>query len=145
MNKSLTVAKTDFKNALDLKFVKWGLVMSAAFAPILIIIMFASLIAIIPPGEMGLIMMLLGPMVPAFIAIFSIIPTSMISANALVGEREMKTMEPLLCTPLTDRELLWGKTMAGAIPSLIILASSTIASVVGVAVVTLVMGVPILI
>jgi len=35
--------------------------------------------------------------------------------------------------------------MAGAIPSLIILASSTIASVVGVAVVTLVMGVPILI
>ncbi|MHA1862892.1 MAG: hypothetical protein ACTSWA_03910, partial [Candidatus Thorarchaeota archaeon] len=49
------------------------------------------------------------------------------------------------CTPLTDKELLLGKTMAGAIPSLIILASSTIASVVGVAVVTLVMGVPILI
>jgi len=145
MNKSLTVAKTDFKNALDLKFVKWGLVMSAAFAPILIILMFASLIAIIPSGEMGLIMMLLGPMVPAFIAIFSIIPTSMISANALVGEREMKTMEPLLCTPLTDKELLLGKTLAGAIPSLIILATSTIASVVGVAVVTLVMGVPILI
>ena len=145
MNKSLTVAKTDFKNALDLKFVKYGLIMSAAFAPILIIIMFASLIAIIPPGEMSLIMMLLGPMVPGFIAIFSIIPTTMISANALVGEREMKTLEPLLCTPLTDKELLLGKTMAGAIPSLIILASSTIASVVGVAVVTLVMGVPILI
>jgi len=145
MRKSLTVAKTDYKNALDLKFVKWGLIMSSAFAPILIIIMFGSIIAILPPGEMGLIMLLLGPMVPGFIAIFSIIPTSMISANALVGEREMNTMEPLLCTPLTDKELLLGKTMAGAIPSLIILASSTIASVVGVAALTIIMGFPMLI
>ena len=145
MRKSLTVAKTDYKNALDLKFVKWGLVMSSAFAPILIILMFGSIIAFLPPGEMGLIMLLLGPIVPGFIAIFSIIPTSMISANALVGEREMNTMEPLLCTPLTDKELLLGKTLAGAIPSLIILVSSTIASVVGVAALTIIMGYPVLI
>ncbi|MHA2395503.1 MAG: ABC transporter permease subunit, partial [Candidatus Thorarchaeota archaeon] len=145
MKKSLTVAKTDFKNALDLKFVKMGLIMSAAFAPAMIILMFVSLIGVIPPSEFGFVMVLLGPMVPSLLGIFSIIPTTMISANALVGEREMNTLEPLLCTPLTDRELLMGKTMAGAIPSLIILASSTIASVVAVAVLTVAMGFPMLI
>jgi ABC-type Na+ efflux pump permease subunit len=145
MRKSLIVAKTDFKNALDLKFVKMGMILSAGFAPVMIIIMYVSLIAIIPPSDFGMMMLLLGPMVPAFLGIFSIIPTTMISANALVGEREMNTLEPLLCTPLTDRELLWGKTMAGAVPSLIILISSTIASVVSVAVLTVAMGYPMLI
>ena len=145
MSRSMTVAMTDFKNALDLKFVKYGLIMSAAFAPVLIILMIGGLLLIIPPSEIEFTMLFLGPMVPAFLGIFSIIPTTMISANALVGEREMNTLEPLLCTPLTDRELLWGKTMAGALPSLIILVSSTVASVAGVAILTLVMGVPILI
>ena len=145
MRKSLTVAKTDFKNALDLKFVKIGLIMSIAFGPVMIILLFVSLIPIIPPSEMAMLMVILGPMVPAIIGIFAIIPTTMISANALVGEREMNTLEPLLCTPLTDRELLLGKTMAGAIPSLIILVSSTVASVVGVAVLTVAMGYPMII
>ncbi|MHA1963168.1 MAG: ABC transporter permease subunit [Candidatus Thorarchaeota archaeon] len=145
MRKSLTVAKTDFKNALDLRFVKMGLILSAAFGPVMIILMFVSLVAVIPPSEMAMITTLLGPMVPAFLGIFAIIPTTMISANALVGEREMNTLEPLLCTPLTDRELLWGKTMAGVIPSLIILVSSTIVSVVVVAVLTVAMGFPMVI
>ncbi|TET08254.1 MAG: hypothetical protein E3J86_11090 [Candidatus Thorarchaeota archaeon] len=145
MRKSITVAKTDFKNALDLRFVKLGLVMSVAFGPVMIILMFVSLMAIVPPAEFGIVLMLLGPIVPSILGIFSIIPTTMIAANALVGEREMNTLEPLLCTPLTDRELLWGKTMAGAIPSLIILVSSTIASVVGVAVLSVAMGFPMLI
>ena len=145
MRKSLTVAKTDFKNALDLRFVKMGLVMSIAFGPVMIIIMFVSLAAVIPPSEMGFLMAILGPMVPAFLGIFAIIPTTMISANALVGEREQNTLEPLLCTPLTDRELLLGKTLAGAIPSLIILVASSIASVVGVAVLTVAMGFPMVI
>ncbi|MHA1943326.1 MAG: ABC transporter permease subunit [Candidatus Thorarchaeota archaeon] len=144
MRKSLTVAKTDFKNALDLKFVKLGLIMSAAFAPVFIIILVVSLVAVIPPAEFGIVQLLLGPIIAPIIGIFSIIPTTMIAANALVGEREMNTLEPLLCTPLTDRELLLGKTFAGAIPSLLILASSTIISVVGVAILTLSMGFPML-
>jgi ABC-type Na+ efflux pump permease subunit len=140
--KYLTVAKTDFKNALDLRFVKMGLVLSVAFAPVMIILMFVSLITLVPPSEFPFVVGFLSPMVPAFLGIFSIIPTTMISANALVGEREQNTLEPLLCTPLTDRELLLGKTLAGAIPSLLILLSSTIISVVGVAVLTLAMGYP---
>ncbi len=145
MKKSITVAKTDFKNALDLRFVKMGLIMSIAFGPVMIILMFVSLVPFIPPSEMALLMGILGPMVPAFLGIFAIIPTTMISANALVGEREQNTLEPLLCTPLTDRELLMGKTFAGAVPSLIILVASTVASVVGVAVLTVAMGFPMII
>ncbi len=145
MKKSLTVAKTDFKNALDLRFVKMGLIMSVAFGPVMLIFMYVSLMALIPPSEFGIILAVLGPIGPSLLGIFAIIPTTMISANALVGEREMNTLEPLLCTPLSDRELLWGKTLSGAIPSLIILVSSTIASVVGVAVLTVAMGYPMLI
>jgi ABC-type Na+ efflux pump permease subunit len=145
MRKSITVAKTDFKNALDLRFVKLGLIMSVAFGPVMIIFMFVSLLAIVPLAEFGIVLAVLGPIVPSILGIFAIIPTTMIAANALVGEREMNTLEPLLCTPLTDRELLWGKTMAGAIPSLIILVCSTVVSVVGVAVLTIAMGFPMLI
>ncbi len=145
MRKSITVAKTDFKNALDLRFVKLGLIMSIAFGPGMIIFMFVSLLALVPLAEFGIVIAVLGPIVPSILGIFSIIPTTMIAANALVGEREMNTLEPLLCTPLTDRQLLWGKTMAGAIPSLIILVASTIVSVVGVAVLSIAMGFPMLI
>jgi ABC-type Na+ efflux pump permease subunit len=141
----MTVAMTDFKNALDLRFVKMGLIMSVAFGPAMVILMVGALIFTVPPSEFAFAMLFLGPIVPAFLGLFSIIPTTMISANALVGEREMNTLEPLLCTPLTDRELLWGKTMAGAIPSLIILVCSTVISVVSIALLTLVMGYPILI
>ncbi|MFW9980814.1 MAG: ABC transporter permease subunit [Candidatus Thorarchaeota archaeon] len=145
MSRWVTVAKTDFKNALDLKFVKYGLILSAAFAPILIILMIGGLLLVVPPAEMAFVMVLFTPIVPAFLGIFSIIPTTMISANALVGEREMNTLEPLLCTPLTDRELLWGKTMAAAIPSLIILVSSTVASVLGIAILSIALGMPVII
>jgi ABC-type Na+ efflux pump permease subunit len=141
----MIVARTDFKNALNLRFVKYGLILASAFGPLINIIMVVSIVAVVPPGESALIMALLGPMVPALLGIFAIIPTTMISANALVGEREMNTLEPLLCTPLTDQQLLWGKTLAGAIPSLIILVSSTVATVVGVAVLTLAMGFPMII
>ena len=145
MKKSLTVARTDFKNALELRFVKMGLIMATAFGPALNILLVVPLVALVPASEMALVMGIIGPMVPAMIGIFAIIPTTMISANALVGEREQNTLEPLLCTPLTDRELLMGKTLAGAIPSLIILVSSAIVSVVGVAVLTVAMGFPMII
>ena len=145
MRKSLTVAKVDFKNALELRFVKMGLIMSAAFGPAMNILLVVTLVTIIPPSEAGMFMLVVGPMIPSLIGLFAIIPTTMISANALVGEREQNTLEPLLCTPLTDRELLWGKTLAGAIPSLIILVTSTVASIVGVMVILVAMGFPIFI
>ncbi|MFW9848165.1 MAG: ABC transporter permease subunit [Candidatus Thorarchaeota archaeon] len=144
MSKSMVVAITDFKNALKLRFIKMGMVMSAAFGPIMVIGMTVILAVSVPPSEFSMVTGFLVPMIGGFLGLFAIIPTTMISANALVGEREMNTLEPLLCTPLTDRELLWGKTLASALPSLIILVSSVAATSIGTNVILFVLGYPLI-
>ncbi|MHA1588164.1 MAG: hypothetical protein ACTSV9_05235, partial [Candidatus Thorarchaeota archaeon] len=47
------------------------------------------------------------------------------------------TLEPLLCTPLTDRELLWGKTLSSVLICGAILVLSTLASTIGIAAILL--------
>jgi ABC-2 type transport system permease protein len=58
------------------------------------------------------------------LGMMAIMPAALISANALVGEREQNTLEPLLSTPLTDRELLIGKLLSSFIPSFVLLLGS---------------------
>jgi ABC-2 type transport system permease protein len=51
---------------------------------------------------------------------FMIVPLMMaalISANAIVGEKERKTLETLLCTPLTNRELIVAKLLVSFLPA----------------------------
>ncbi|MDF1541207.1 MAG: ABC transporter permease subunit [Candidatus Thorarchaeota archaeon] len=144
MNKSMVVALTDFKIAMNLRFVKWGIVLGAIFGPVISVFMILSFVTLVPASEFPMLWAIMGPYIPAMIAIFAIIPTSMISANALVGEREMNTLEPLLCTPLTDRELLWGKTLTSAIPGLLILISSTVITTVASLVIFVVMDFPLM-
>ena len=50
---------------------------------------------------------LLSPMLP----IVPLMTASVIAADAIAGERERKTLEGLLLTPLTDRELLAAKLL----------------------------------
>jgi len=80
---------------------------------------------------------ILMPMAAAMLAMFCVIPATMISANALVGEREQNTLEPLLCTPLTDRELLWGKTLSSVLICGAILVVSILVSTIGIAAILL--------
>lgn len=47
--------------------------------------------------------------IPVFVAVYSII-----------GEKQQRTLEPLLATPISTWELLLGKTLAGAIPAVLI-------------------------
>jgi ABC-type Na+ efflux pump permease subunit len=51
-----------------------------------------------------------------FFVIPAILPAA-IAAYTVVGEREQGTLESLLITPITDRELLRGKALAAAIPT----------------------------
>jgi ABC-type Na+ efflux pump permease subunit len=76
----------------------------------------------------------------ALLTVMSVIPAGLIAANALVGERESKTLEPLLCTPLTDRELILGKTLSSLLPCLAILFGGTLASAIGVNIIMIVTG-----
>lgn len=54
--------------------------------------------------------------IPMFLMIPVALPTS-ISAYSIVGEREAKTIEPLLATPITNAELLVGKSLTAFIVS----------------------------
>ena len=59
----------------------------------------------------------------SFLPIFMIIPlmlSSVIAANAIVGEKERKTLEILLYTPLTNRELLAAKLLSSFLPAFFI-------------------------
>jgi ABC-2 type transport system permease protein len=56
-----------------------------------------------------------------FLPMFMIIPVMMatlVSANAIVGEKERKTLETLLSTPLTNRELIVAKLLVSFLPAI---------------------------
>src|SRR6266508_510766 len=62
-----------------------------------------------PIGEALLFLQLIPVMLPTTIA-----------AYAVIGEREQGTLEPVLTTPVTDRELLAGKAVAAVLPAVAI-------------------------
>ncbi len=56
-----------------------------------------------------------------FAPLFLIIPlmaSSVIASDSFAGEKERKTIEALLATPISDSELLLGKTLVSFIPSM---------------------------
>ncbi|MGV8026077.1 MAG: ABC transporter permease subunit [Anaerolineaceae bacterium] len=58
-----------------------------------------------------------------FAPMFLIVPlmfSSTIAAESFAGEKERKTLESLLYTPISDQELFFGKVMAAAIPAILI-------------------------
>lgn len=65
-----------------------------------------------------------------FVPLFMLVPimtASVIAANSVVGEKERKTLETLLYTPITNREFLVAKELSAFIPALLV----TVVSFVG--------------
>ncbi|MFC4122484.1 ABC transporter permease subunit [Nonomuraea zeae] len=58
-------------------------------------------------------------MAPFFLLI-PVIVASLTASSSFVGEKERGTIEGLLYTPLTDRELVLGKVLASVIPSVLL-------------------------
>lgn len=52
-----------------------------------------------------------------FLLIPTFLPTTL-AAYLVIGERDHETLEPVLTTPVTDRELLLGKALAATLPAL---------------------------
>lgn len=52
-----------------------------------------------------------------FMIVPVVLPTT-IAAHSIIGERNQRSLEPLLATPISDRELLWGKAWAAGLPAL---------------------------
>lgn len=55
-----------------------------------------------------------------FFLIIPIMASSVIGSDSFAGERERKTIEALLATPISDSELLLGKILVSFIPAMII-------------------------
>ena len=60
---------------------------------------------------------LLQPELTIFIILAAILP-AVIGSYSFIGEKVEKSLEPLLATPTTDSELLFGKCLAAFLPSL---------------------------
>jgi ABC-type Na+ efflux pump permease subunit len=66
-----------------------------------------------------LIYYVLGLMFAPLFLIMPIMTAGIIGSDSFVGEKERKTMEALLYTPATDRELFTGKLVAAVIPAVL--------------------------
>ena len=55
-----------------------------------------------------------------FFLIIPLMTSSVIASDSFAGEKERKTIEGLLATPLSDSELLFGKMLVSFVPSMII-------------------------
>jgi ABC-2 type transport system permease protein len=65
-----------------------------------------------------------------FLIVFLLMPVTgamALAAHAIVGEKQARTLEPLLATPLTTLELLMAKVMGALIPTLAISTAGVLA------------------
>ena len=71
-----------------------------------------------------------------FLTLFLIIPVTgamALAAHAIVGEKQARTLEPLLATPVTTAELLIAKVLGALLPTLAIAAAGLIVYFAGIA------------
>jgi uncharacterized membrane protein SpoIIM required for sporulation/ABC-type transport system involved in multi-copper enzyme maturation permease subunit len=59
------------------------------------------------------------PLLPMIVGFFPVSISLVIALETFVGEKERRSLEPLLSTPLTNSELYIGKTLAAMIPPLL--------------------------
>jgi ABC-2 type transport system permease protein len=71
-----------------------------------------------------------------FLMVFLLIPITgamALAAHAIVGEKQARTLEPLLATPVTTTELLVAKVLGALAPTLAISAAGVVVYVAGIA------------
>ncbi|MBN2231119.1 MAG: ABC transporter permease subunit [Candidatus Thorarchaeota archaeon] len=139
----VVIARTELKMALKSKMVKAGFLVVAILGPLITLISLGIPLAFLRPGpDIQLLVDFMMPTLPAMLGVFSLVPATLIAANAIVGEREQSTLEPLLCTPLTDKELLLGKMLSSFIPGIIVLFLQIILSFLAVTIPLVLMNKP---
>lgn len=123
-NKSLIVAVTNLKYAMRVKMVNRLVIGMAIAGPLSVTFMLVGMAFYFPRGDPLLAMIISTG--STLLPIFAMLIAMSLSANAIVGEREENTLEVLLCTPITDRELLLGKTLSSFIPAFLVLYFSAL-------------------
>jgi ABC-type Na+ efflux pump permease subunit len=114
--KAWIVARKDFSIFRKNKFILYSLVVvPLAFGLFLPILIFYSPIASLP---LELVTSSINGLITFFILIPAILP-SVMASYSIVGEKLEKSLEPLLATPTTDSEILFGKILASFIPTIL--------------------------
>lgn len=78
----------------------------------------SQLVAGLSPDR-AMVMMMVGIMFAPFFLIIPLMFSTVIAAESFAGERERKTIEALLYTPVSDGELFLGKVLAGMTPAVL--------------------------
>jgi ABC-2 type transport system permease protein len=60
------------------------------------------------------------PLFAAIVVLLGSLIAVMVTADAIAGEKERRTIETLLATPISDQEIFAGKLLAGVIPAILI-------------------------
>jgi ABC-2 type transport system permease protein len=116
ISKVWIIARKDIKIVLKKRYVLFSLVGFAVIISIGLPVVLHTVVSRAGPASARL---------PDFLNAFSffyvvgagLLPT-LIASYSIVGEKIEKSLEPLLAAPITDRELLLGKSIAAFIPSI---------------------------
>jgi len=119
-SKSWDVASKDFRVFLRKKNVIVSMLAFPLVIAILLTYVAGFVIGRAGGGSAGSTALLL--LLPSFTFYYaivaSILPTT-IASYSLVGEKVEKSLEPLLATPMTDEEILFGKGIAAFLPAML--------------------------
>jgi ABC-2 type transport system permease protein len=103
------------KELRDLRRNKF-IVATMVFLPLFVILIpFLSVLGIKESDPESVVRNVLGGASLSFFLVPLILPT-VIAGYAVIGEREQGTLEPVLTTPVLERELLIGKALAAIVP-----------------------------
>ena len=72
------------------------------------------------PGQQVMAYIILLYFFAPFFLIIPLMASSVIASDSFAGEKERRTIEALLATPLSDSELLLGKILVSLIPSMLV-------------------------
>jgi ABC-type Na+ efflux pump permease subunit len=126
LHHSWSVASKDFETFKTRK----GILVTTIAFPLGIAIGFpAILVAIANVAGPGVMSATIAPFLNAFSFWFVIGAASLpgaIASYSIVGEKIQKSLEPLLATPMSDSEILLGKTIASFVPPIAAIYASSV-------------------
>jgi ABC-type Na+ efflux pump permease subunit len=136
LSKAWIIAVRDFKVFRRVKYVWYSIVVF----PVIMSVLFPLVLEYGRRRSGGFSAAALPPLLNSF-SFFLVIGAAAvpmgIASYSIVGEKVEKSLEPLLATPLTDGEILLGKTISALLPTLIAMYAGAAVFMVGIDAVTL--------
>ena len=119
--KSWVIANKDFKIFRKKKRILYALIV----LPLLLSIGLPLLFNSIPKEDADAMIVLLNAFSFFYIILAYILPSTLASYS-IIGEKIEESLEPVLATPITDSELLFGKTIASFLPCVAMIYTGSI-------------------